>query len=163
MTANTKAKLIVFLNTLTLIGGAITIILLLHIIGNTTQQNSDTNDKIAASQKATEKELRCLASFFSQSNRQTIRISNLETCVIIHTDTGKTEALPLTPIPVKLQSSPAVPPNVTKQNSTTTSTQTQSNKPKFVSNPASQGQATPTVKRLLGIPLCVPLTGICIR
>jgi hypothetical protein len=171
MTAETKAKLIVFLNTLTLIGGAITIVLLLRVIGNAANQNSTTNTKIVASQKVTEKELRCLASFFSQPNRQNIRISNLETCEIIHTDTGKTEQLPLSPTPVTTPSSPAVPSSDTKQNSTTTNKPTQANTPQ---TPASQtnsapSQTTPQVPstpdpmKILGIPVCVPFTKVCVR
>jgi hypothetical protein len=173
MTANTKAKLIVFLNALTLIGGAITIILLFRIIGNAAQQNTSTNTKIAASQEVTEKELRCLASFFSQPNRQSIRISNLKTCEIIHTDTGQTEVLPLSPTPVKIQSSPAVPSSDTNKNSTSTPTPTQVNTPQTTtstnlapSQTAPQVPSRPTTpdpKRILGIPLCVPFTGACIR
>lgn len=188
MTANRKAKLIVFLNTLTLIGGAITIILLLRVIGNAARQNSDTNTKIVASQKVTEAELRCLASFFSQPNRQTIRISNLETCEIIHTDTGQTEVLPLSPTPVKTQSSPAVPSNVTNKNSTPTPTSKQVNTPQTPTSqnsaisqtaPQVQGsgsadiqgggatiQLQPAVKppkELLGVAICIPFTGVCVR
>lgn len=173
MTANTKAKLIVFLNTLTLIGGAITIILLLRVIGNAAQENTNTNTKIAASQKVTEKELRCLASFFSQPNRQTIRISNLETCQIIHTDTGQTEVLPLSPTPVKIQSSPAAPSSDTNKNSTSTPTSTQVNTPqKTTSTNLAPSQTAPQVPskptapdpfRVLGIPVCVPFTHVCVR
>lgn len=183
MKPDTKAKLIVFLNTLTLIGGAITIILILRVITNTARLNTETNDKIVASQKVTENELRCLAAFFSQTGRQNLRISNLETCEILHTDTGQTEVLPLSPT----SSSPAVPSSDTKQNSTSNQDQTQ---PTATTNTTSQtpaaSQTSPQVqssgnlqgdgsasvqlqpsvpppKEILGVPMCVPFTHVCVR
>lgn len=181
MTANSKAKLIVLLNTLTLVGAAITVILLFRIIGNAARLNTSTNEKIAASQKVTENELRCLAAFFSQSNRQALRINNLETCEILNTDTGKTDNLPLSPT----STSPAVPSSDTKQNSTTTETSTQLNSSQnqedtsqtpapSQTTPQVQAQAngdgssestvtTPPPKEILGIPLCIPFTSRCMR
>lgn len=183
MTPQRKAKLIVVLNTITLIGGVVTIFLLLRIISNAAHQTTTTNSSIAASQKVTEKELRCLASFFSQTNRQTIRINNLETCQILHTDTGQVEDLPLTPTPVSNSStSPAVPSSDTKQNSTTNPTPIQSNTPQTSASqntapsqiaPQVQAQGEqqlqqagnpqPAAKELFGIPICIPFTGVCVR
>ena len=173
MTANTKAKLIVFLNALTLIGGAITIILLFRIISGAAAQNAATNrgieatnKQIISSQKLTEKELGCLASFFSQTNRQNLKINNLEQCEILHTDTGQTEILPLTSISI----SPAVPSSDTKQNSTTTPTPTQANNTPnqttsqtTAPSPTAPQVQVPPAKEILGIPMCVPFTGLCVR
>lgn len=177
-TPERKAKLIVFLNMLTLIGGVITIVLLLRVIGAAARQNADTNNRIVLSQKQTEKELSCLASFFSQQNRQTLVITNLEHCTVTHTDTGQTEELKLVPVSLN-QSSPAVPSSDTKQNSTTIPTSTQSNSIQTptanttaLSQSASQAKAQASTdtkatiappKKLLGISLCVPFTGACIR
>lgn len=163
-----KARLIVFLNTLTLIGGVITIVLLLRVIGSAAKQNSDTNAKIVASQKATEEELGCLASFFSQPNRQTLIIVDLSKCTIKHTDTGQTETLPF----FQTQPSPAVPSSDTTQKSTTTPTSTQANntpnqqiasQTPASSQTAPQETIAPAAKEILGIPLCVPFTGVCVR
>lgn len=178
-TPERKAKLIVFLNALTLIGGVITIILLLRVIGSAAQQNANTNAKIVASQKLTEKDLGCLASFFSQPNRQTLQITSLEHCTVVHTDSGKSEDLPLLPV-TKTQSSPAVPSSDTKQNSSTTQTPTQPNntttnttsQTQAPSQPTPQAKAStdttaeitvPPAKHILGIPVCVPFTGLCMR
>lgn len=166
LTPINKARLIVFLNALTFIGGVVTIVLLLRVIGNAANQNAETNRQIVASQKATEKELGCLASFFSQTNRQTLVITSLEKCEVTHTDTGQTEQLKLVPI----QTSPAVPDE--KQSSTVTPTQTNENTTSLQSQASSQAaqQANVTVddiqkpaKKLLGIALCVPFTSRCMR
>lgn len=178
-TPERKAKLIVFLNMLTLAGGVITVVLLLRVIGTAARQNADTNAKIVASQKLTEKDLGCLASFFSQPNRQALQITSLEHCTVVHTDTGKSEDLPLLPV-TKTQSSPAVPTSDTKQNSTTTPTPTQSNNTttntptpiQAPSQPTPQAKAStdvittitvPPAKQLLGISICIPFTGVCMR
>lgn len=174
LTPERKAKLIVFLNALTLIGGVITIILLLRVIGSAAKQNADTNSKIVASQKQTEKELGCLASFFSQPNRQTLQITSLETCTVMHTDTGKSESLPLLPT----SSSPAVQSSDTKQNSILKKTPTQpiatlndnkdTSQNTALSQTASQVQAKTETKvaepkQLLGVSICVPFTNVCAR
>jgi hypothetical protein len=169
MTAERKAKLIIVLNALTLIGGAVTILLLFRLIATAAHQNTITNDRIVSSQKATENELRCLASFFSQTNRQTLRINNLESCQIIHTDTGETEILPLAPT-ASFKPSPALPSNTTTQNSTSIQTPKKpkkalSNTPQALSQASTQGlkTATSSVKSILGVKLCVPFLKVCIH
>lgn len=139
MKPSLKAKLIVWLNVLTLIGGAFTVFLLLKIITNAATQSAKTQDKIVVSQKLTETELRCLAAFFSKSDRQNLKISNLDKCTILHTDNGQSEVLPLTPTTNSTQSSPAAS-DITKQNSTANQTSIQ---PNTIQNQPSTTTQTP--------------------
>ena len=144
MTPERKAKLILWLNTLTLLVGALTIFLVFRIIGTAATQTNTTQKQIVDSQKLTEKELRCLAAFFSRTNRESLRINNLEKCEIIHTDTGQTEVLPLQPT-VNTSPSPAASEQNKNANSEKEKTNSGNQDQKATSQQSATSQAAPQV------------------
>lgn len=92
----------------------------------------------------------CIARFFAERNRQEAVINDLEQCRIMRPDGSVVDM----PAPSTAQS-PATAPQNSGQS---TQNPQQPNQP---NNPSSPSEPPPV--EIIGVPVCVPLTGICLR
>lgn len=125
------------------------------------QQQKDNTDEL---KKNTEEQLGkvssqldCIAQFFANRNRTTAIITDLEQCRIVNADGSVLQATPstpnnstVTPTPSGSSTSPAV--------NTPTPSNTQQPPNSSTGNPQAPGPV-----EILGIPVCVPFTGLCVR
>jgi cell division protein FtsB len=107
-----------------------------------------------------QKHIDCVVALFQQPNRASLRISDLENCSLEqlqassasggsagNTKSGSVNGTTLSPQPAK----PVVP---VQQPTAPTTPQP---------NPIGNGGHTPDIMRILGIPVCVPFTGLCVK
>lgn len=173
-TTKFKATVLIALNVATIIVGVIAIILLIGLLGKINQQVIAAHSDSEKATNVIESDLSCLGSFFSQPQRENLRISNLHSCKIINIKTGKTFKLSASPVGAIFipSSSPAEPSIASSNHSIRLPTnQNQNPTPREVavvsaqvtgkiSTPKPAPQEHP--RRILGIPLCIPLTNRCL-
>lgn len=122
------------------------------------EQKSNT-DQIQATTAELSKQLDCIAKYFAQRDRAETTISNLEQCTIIRPDGSVVRSLPRAPqrqAPDQpAQDQPAEPAPAIRPDMPGLS-------PVPPQNPQQPETPDPPAE-LLGIPLCIPFTGICVR
>jgi TolA-binding protein len=96
-------------------------------------------------------QLDCIAQFFAQRDRASAQITDLQQCTIVHAD-GSIEQ-PTFPQPTGSGSTPS-PTAGSQPQSTPSQAQPQ--------QPPADNSTTPP-REILGVPICIPFTGVCAR
>lgn len=107
--------------------------------------NSDQNTRQIAD---LQKHIDCIVALFQQPGRASFVITDIENCKLSNFTTGETTTGPSTS-PSSSSSTTIILPS----NSTKTDLPTASNEP----------TAQPEPVKVLGIPVCIPLTSVCVR
>lgn len=132
------------------------------------QQGVDTVNELKASNEQQTEYIKCIARFFNERNRTSANIASLDDCTITRADgsiappdnvppdtqaTSSTQFIPMAPT----QPQPVVTVTPPQQNPTIT-VPTPDNP---VTPPTTNPERPPA--QVLGIPVCVPLTNVCVR
>lgn len=131
-----------------------------EILLNEQKKNTDEIKNTTAN---VSKQIDCIAQFFAMRNRTEVTIEDLENCRIVRPD-GTIVDLPLAP---RNTAGPNTPAQSNPQPTSPGSGQTPS-------NPQQPGPTEPPILppvdppvdppvEILGVPACVPFTGICVR
>jgi hypothetical protein len=99
MTHSTKRTAITVLRVFNALGLTFLVVLGLVTLSKIAEQTTKNHDDSVASTTRVEADLNCLGRFFSQTNRLNLKISDLTTCTIRDTSTGKTTTLQGDPKP----------------------------------------------------------------
>lgn len=119
-----------------------------------TKQSDDQRDKII-------RRLDCIVVFFTLPNRANVTIDDIDKCSL-----NQNKAVQQ--FFQQPETTPAEkPPNLAPSSSSPAGTTAQPNQPQPTPTPATPPvpviPSPPDPLRILGIPVCVPLTGLCIR
>lgn len=121
----------------------------------TTKENQQIQDKII-------RRLDCMVAFFSQTDRTNLSIADIDKCSLNRD--GNVQQFFQSPESTPSAQSPTINQNPTPKTSTSAPTTTPPSNavPNPVPAPVTV-QPTPPPVTVLGIPLCVPFTGVCVR
>ena len=121
------------------------------------QEQKKNTEQIQATTAELSKQLDCIAKFFAQRNRSESSIADLEQCTIIRPDGSVVQSLMRAPDPAPETPAPAT-------NSQPISPNMPGLTPLIPQQPETpEVPPVPDPVEILGIPLCVPFTGLCIR
>lgn len=154
MSYNAKRRLLAVLDAVVLIGVITTVVLLFLVLGKLNSQVVSIHNDQQASTARIERDLECLQKFFGLPGRQNLKIADLPSCRIERIASGARAGAGAGVSPTPASSPSAGRPPATGSSAVAD----------VVGTPTPAPAATsPEPVRLLGIPVCLPLTQICIE
>lgn len=116
------------------------------------EEQKRSTDEIKATVAELSNQLDCIAKFFAQRSREDAQIADLDQCTIIRQD-GSVVQSPLIQAP---NQAPETPPTISPDMPGLTPLN-----PQQPADPPTDPESPPV--EILGIPICIPFTGVCLR
>lgn len=116
---------------------------------STDELKRNTNEQLSK----VSKQIDCIAQFFTQRNRTNVVITDLEQCTILNPDGSVTQGSSV--------GGQTTAPNTGNSGGVSPQPTSNGGVAPAAGNQPQQPQPEPV--RVLGVPVCVPLTGVCVR